>query len=287
MSEVIRVNGMRMGVEARGEPGARARLVLLHGFTGSAAGWGEHLDRLAADGLRGLTFDLPGHGDADAPGDPAMYSIERSRANVVAAARHYGLSEHDRCNVLLGYSMGGRVALYTAFDGSFQAVILESASPGIADERERAARRAADECLAASIERDGVPAFVDVWERLPLWESQRQLPAERRAILREQRLRNRAVGLANSLRGVGTGAQPSLWERLPELRIPVLLIVGALDAKFRRIAEQMAGRLPHARLAVVPDAGHAAHFERPEVFDAIVSDFCRTVIQRGAVAAKE
>lgn len=95
------------------------------------------------------------------------------------------------------------------------------------------------------------------------------------------------MGLANSLRGVGTGAQPSLWERLPALRIPVLLIAGALDAKFRRTAERMTERLPNARLEIVPDAGHAMHFERPELFDAIVSDFCRTVIDSGAVAAKE
>lgn len=287
MTEIIRVNDTRMGIEVLGSSAARQRLALVHGFTGSAAGWSDHLDHFAAQGMRVLAFDLPGHGASDAPDDPAFYSIERSAAQVATAARQYGFSEQDSCNVLLGYSMGGRVALYTAFDGPFQALILESASPGLADDRERVARRAADECLATGIERDGVPAFVDVWERLPLWESQRRLPVERRIALREQRLRNSATGLANSLRGGGTGAQPSLWERLPELRIPVLLIVGALDGKFRRIAEQMLERLPEARLEIVPDAGHAVHFERPEVFDALVSDFCRTVMESGIVAAKE
>jgi 2-succinyl-6-hydroxy-2,4-cyclohexadiene-1-carboxylate synthase len=111
------------------------------------------------------------------------------------------------------------------------------------------------------------------------------VPEGQRAALREQRLCNSAAGLANSLRGVGTGAQPSLWQRLGELRLPVLLVAGALDAKFARIAAEMAEHLPGARLRVVPDAGHAVHFERPDAFDALVIAFCSSWPRHGVAAA--
>ena len=169
--------------------------------------------------------------------------------------------------------MGGRIALYTAFSGFFRALILESASPGLEDPVEREQRRSSDEALAASIERDGVQAFIDRWEKLPLFASQSTLPAEAREALRSQRLHNRAGGLAQSLRGVGTGVQPSLHARLPTLHIPVLLIAGELDTKFTAIARSMAGALPLSQLRIVPGAGHAVHLERPEKFASLVGDF--------------
>ncbi len=119
--------------------------------------------------------------------------------------------------ILLGYSMGGRIALYTAFSHFFRALILESASPGLADAAEREQRRRSDAALAESIERDGVAAFVEHWEQLPLFASQSNLALETRQSLHRQRLANRAHGLANSLRGVGTGEQPALHSPIGDL----------------------------------------------------------------------
>ncbi|HEV2579570.1 MAG TPA: 2-succinyl-6-hydroxy-2,4-cyclohexadiene-1-carboxylate synthase [Ktedonobacteraceae bacterium] len=271
MRKLIEVNGIRLGVELLGEPGARRTLVLLHGFTGSAAGWGSHLDALAADNMRVIAFDLHGHGQSDAPADPERYSMEHCRADILAALRELGVGAGEA--VLVGYSMGGRIALYLALGGFFRALVLESASPGLASAAERAARRASDEALAVSIERDGVAAFVERWERLPLFASQHALPADRREALHAQRLRNSAMGLANSLRGVGLGAQPALHDRLPTLDLPVLLMSGELDQKFSELAAQMAQLLPHAQWRSVPGAGHAVHLERPEEFDELVNDF--------------
>jgi len=272
-SRRLLVNGVRYHVELRGTPPTAHKpiLVLLHGFTGSAAGWGAHLDAFAASGLPVIALDLPGHGASDAPADPARYALERTREDIPAALAQLGVAPGQA--VLLGYSMGGRVALCAAFSGFLRALVLESASPGLATERERAERRASDEALAARIERAGVPAFVDEWERLPLFASQAALPADTRAALRAERLRNSPAGLANSLRSAGTGVQPSLWERLPDLAIPTLLLSGALDAKFTAIAERMAAALPRAGLRVVPGAGHAIHLEQPSVFDALVLEF--------------
>ena len=310
MDRHIRVNGVQLGVELRGEATkGQSTLVLLHGFTGSAAGWGSHLDALAASGMRIVAFDLLGHGQSDAPADPQRYTMEHCQADILAALdelvgardvtspinriadvpRHIG---RNRCAstksalyslcpeseaILLGYSLGGRIALYTAFSGFFRALILESASPGLASPIEREERRISDEILAASIERDGVAAFVDRWEKLPLFASQQSLPAECKQALHAQRLHNCAVGLANSLRGVGVGVQPALHLRLPALSIPVLLIAGELDNKFCALARQMAQVLPQSQLHIVPGAGHAVHLERPREFDDLIRDFSISV----------
>ncbi|HZU00093.1 MAG TPA: 2-succinyl-6-hydroxy-2,4-cyclohexadiene-1-carboxylate synthase [Ktedonobacteraceae bacterium] len=269
----LHVNGVRLGFELREADKANApTLVLLHGFTGSAAGWGDCLDSFAACGLRVLALDMLGHGQSDAPEDPARYSMEHCRHDILTGLEVLGVRKGEA--ILLGYSMGGRIALYTAFSGFFRALILESSSPGVADPSEREQRRLSDEALAARIEREGIARFVEHWEQLPLFASQARLPQEMREELHTQRLRNDAKGLAQSLRGVGTGVQPPLYAHLPMLLIPVLLIAGELDTKFCTIARQMAQALPQARLSIVPDAGHTVHVEQPEVFDTLVMDFC-------------
>ena len=271
--DCIQVNNVHIGVEQRNSEG-QPPLILLHGFTGSAAGWGSHLDTLASYGLRIIALDMLGHGRSDAPLDSQRYTMEHCQSDIIAVL--YELGIHEREAILLGYSMGGRIALYTAFSGFFRALILESASPGLADLHEREQRRLSDEALAASIERDGVAAFVDRWEQLPLFSSQARLPCEHRKALHQQRLLNSPFGLAQSLRGVGTGTQPALHGQLSQLNIPVLLLTGALDTKFSAIAQQMAQTLPQAQLHIVPAAGHTVHLEQPEVFDRLVEEFSLT-----------
>ena len=130
-----------------------------------------------------------------------------------------------------------------------------------------------DEALADAIVRDGVGAFVDGWERLPLWSSQASLPEPTRAALRAQRLTNRADGLAASLRGAGAGEDPSVLDRLPAIGVPALLIAGALDAKYAALVREMEQAMPRARAAIVEGAGHAVHLERPEAFAGLVAEF--------------
>ena len=141
------------------------------------------------------------------------------------------------------------------------------------DLAEREERRTSDEALAASIEREGVPVFIERWEHLPLFASQRTLPFECSEALYRQRLQNNATGLAQSLRGVGTGVQPSLYTRLPTLHIPVLLIAGELDTKFTTIAKHMAQALPQSQLHIISAAGHTVHLEQPQLFTSLVGDF--------------
>jgi 2-succinyl-6-hydroxy-2,4-cyclohexadiene-1-carboxylate synthase len=249
--------------------GSAAPLVLLHGFMGSARTWQENLPAFT-DQYRVIAPDLLGHGLSAAPPDASRYSMACCIADLAAILDHYRL---DRVH-LLGYSMGGRVALSfaVAYPERVASLILESASPGLADPVERRRRVAVDEALAERLEHDGLAAFVDDWERLPLFASQRRLPAHTQAALRSQRMQNNARGLANSLRGMGTGVQPSLWDRLAGVAMPTLIVVGALDSKFVDIGQAMAQRLPQARLAIVPGAGHTVHLEQPIAFDRLVLD---------------
>ena len=187
---------------------------------------------------------------------------------------------------MLGYSMGARIALHLAVAAPerLSALVLESGSPGLADPADRATRRASDEELAGRIEREAIAAFVDGWEKLPLFASQQTLPPDMRKRLRMQRLQNSPTGLANSLRGMGTGAQESLWERLAQITAPTLIVAGGLDRKFGLIAREMAKGLPRAELELVHDAGHAVHLERPEVFDRLVMKFVGTHSSRRNLA---
>src|SRR6266571_140278 len=228
--------------------GAGERVVLVHGFTQTLAAM-EPLAARLRDRHEVVRVDLPGHGGSM----PPLVGFAEAAAL---------LGEAGGAAAYLGYSLGGRLCLRLALDRPelVRALVLVGASPGLGDPAERAARRDADEALAAGIERDGVAAFLDRWLAGPLFAT---LPPDRAG--RDARLANTAEGLAGSLRLAGTGAQAPLWDRLATLRPPVLLVAGALDAKFAALAGRMAAAIgPGARTALVPGAGHAAHLERPE-----------------------
>jgi 2-succinyl-6-hydroxy-2,4-cyclohexadiene-1-carboxylate synthase len=245
-------------------------LLLLHGFTGSGDSWADLIPAFSQQ-FSVITVDILGHGRSAAPADPNRYTMPHVAANLIALLDAWQI-EHT---ALLGYSMGGRLALYLAchYPERFSKLILESSSPGLRTEAERAARRQQDEALADWIEANGIEPFVARWEALPLWASQQQLSAEIRQRLHQQRRQNSAVGLANSLRGMGTGAQPSLWARLPEITVPSLLIAGELDHKFMAINEQMVGLLGNGRFHPIPNTGHTTYVEQPALFKAAVLPF--------------
>jgi 2-succinyl-6-hydroxy-2,4-cyclohexadiene-1-carboxylate synthase len=267
---LVRANGLDFHVEDHGKG---PPLVLLHGFTGSAASWVPFSRDLASD-HRVIAIDLIGHGVSSAPADHSRYEFDQALHDLAEVTAQLGIARAS----WLGYSLGGRLALGMALDypDRVSSLMLVSATAGIHDEHDRQQRTEADEVIGLRIEEAGVEAFVDEWERLPIWESQRSLSDEVSRVQRDIRLGNRAVGLANSLRGMGQGAQPSYWERLGEIEVPVLLMAGALDRKYVGIAGQMGVRIVDATLSVVPGAGHAVHLERPREF----MDDVRTFLAR-------
>jgi 2-succinyl-6-hydroxy-2,4-cyclohexadiene-1-carboxylate synthase len=248
-------------------------VVLLHGFTQTGASW-TSVRRAGRGRYRALAPDLRGHGAAAAA---RPVSFEAVRGDVLALA--------PERFVLGGYSMGGRIALSIALAaaarGRVARLSLVGASPGIADPAERRSRRAADEALADRIEGEGIEAFAETWSSLPLFAGQ---PAAVAVRAHGERLAQSPAGLAAALRGLGTGVMEPLWERLPELTIPVTLIAGERDAKFRAIAERMATALPDATLHVVPGAGHAVQLEAPAAVAELLAMPARPAPERSAPA---
>jgi 2-succinyl-6-hydroxy-2,4-cyclohexadiene-1-carboxylate synthase len=233
-------------------------VMLLHGFTNTGASWGAVVAALP-ERYRPVAPDIRGHGRASGVRPVSLAGVV---ADVTAAG-----SEPLQ---LAGYSMGGRLALHAALalPGRVRRLVLIGASPGIADPGDRAQRRAADDRLAAEVERMTIEAFAERWARTGVLADQ---PAEVRAAVHRDRLRNTPAGLAAALRGLGTGALPSVWERLGELDVPVDLVVGERDAKFRALASEMAAALPAARVHVIAGAGHAVHLEAPAAVAEVIA----------------
>lgn len=261
------INGVRYNVEQCGDG---FPLVLLHGFTGAASTWkpfcpiwGQHSTL--------LMVDLIGHGETESPGDIARYDIKKAAMDLKAILDQLGIEKAD----FLGYSMGGRTAITFAsqYPERVRKLVLESTTPGLVYPEDREARIQQDHKLANKIEQEGLKQFIDFWESIPLFQSQLNLPAEVREQIRSQRLRNEPVGLANSLRGMGTGAQPSWWDKLEDFDFETLLITGELDEKFCKIATEMASRLPNPTHLTINGCGHAIHVEEREKFGTIVSEF--------------
>jgi 2-succinyl-6-hydroxy-2,4-cyclohexadiene-1-carboxylate synthase len=260
MTDHAAAGGPALHHVTEGAPEPSGRVVLVHGFTQTQAVWEPVAARLRAR-WRLRRVDLPGHGGSAG----VRVGFEEAAAL---------LGECGGRAAYVGYSLGGRLCLRLALDRPelVRALVLLGASPGIADPAARAERRAADETLAAGIERDGVAAFLDRWLAGPLFAT---LPRERAG--REDRLTNTPEGLAAALRLLGAGAQAPLWDRLAGLRCPTLLVAGALDAKFAALAAEMAAAIgPAARLELVPGAGHAVHLERPAEVAALLEGFLAT-----------
>jgi 2-succinyl-6-hydroxy-2,4-cyclohexadiene-1-carboxylate synthase len=235
--------------------GSGPRLVLLHGFAQNRNCWGPAAADLAAD-HEVVRIDLPGHGRSTAAADADL----STGARLIAAAGGPG--------TYIGYSMGGRFALHVALasPSNVHGLVLIGATGGIDDADNRVARVERDEALARTAEADGVEAFVDIWLAQPLFTGLSE-PMQ----FRDERCTNSATALAASLRNAGTGTQEPLWDRLPHVDVPVLVVSGADDAKFAAEARRLVSTIgDRAELALIDGAGHSAHLERPAEFVARV-----------------
>ncbi len=234
-------------------------LCFLHGFMGSSADWASIVQALG-DEFYSLTIDLPGHGRSlDRPEE--AYSVLGATEAVVETLDATGV---DACT-FVGYSMGGRVALSLAlrYPKRVERLVLESASPGLRTDAERAERRTVDAERAARIE-DDLEGFLVDWYRQPLFAS-----LARHGLVEEMvqtRSANDAGELARALRGMSPGRQASFWDRLGDLDAPTLVLTGALDDKYTTITDKAAARIEAARRVVIPKGGHNVHAERPAAF---------------------
>jgi 2-succinyl-6-hydroxy-2,4-cyclohexadiene-1-carboxylate synthase len=234
------------------------RAILLHGFTHTGGSW-EPVIVALGERHRAFAPEIRGHG----------WSSDREPVTLPAVIDDIAALAHQRFT-LAGYSIGGRIALHAALalGCRVERLVLVGASPGIADPVERQARREADERLAAEIDRSNADEFARRWAAMPVLADQ---PASVVAAAHADRLRSTPQGLARALRGLGTGALPSLWDRLQELRMAVTLVVGERNEKFHAVGERMAAAIPDARVELVFGAGHAAHLEAPDLVAAWIA----------------
>jgi len=255
-------------------------VTLLHGFTTHSGAW-EAIQRQLERRYRVLAIDLPGHGRSPAP--PPNYDFAACVDDLIAHVVRSG----NAAGALVGYSMGGRIALAMSLRAPelITRLVLESASPGIEDPAARAARRADDAALANDLEAGDLVAFMDRWQSQPLFHTLRRLDAEVLARARALRLGNDKFSLSAALRALGTGSQPSYWNALADMLTPTLLVTGEWDDKFDRIAREMHARLPASSRSVVAGAGHTTHLENPDGFLACVLPFLAdTAVTEQAVA---
>jgi 2-succinyl-6-hydroxy-2,4-cyclohexadiene-1-carboxylate synthase len=263
---ILRVNEIDYFVDVKGEG---FPVVFLHGFTGDTRTWSEVTDLLKGM-YQCISIDIIGHGKTDSPLDADRYAMDAASEDIKAILNELDIKKA----AFVGYSMGGRLALHYSnlYSETVSVLILESASPGLKTNEEQQERRERDHILADRIMDEGLQSFVKFWEDIPLFSTQKKLPQEVRERIRAQRLQQSPVGLSNSLKGMGTGTQPSWWGALESLPFPVILFVGELDRKFAAIADEMKMSIPDSEIIPFFDTGHAIHVEDPRKFGTIVKE---------------
>lgn len=234
-------------------------LLLLHGFMGNCNDFMDCIPQLSQF-FRCLLIDLPGHGKTHILGDESYYTISKTATILVRLLKHLKLSKVN----LFGYSMGGRLACYLMLHSPqyFERVILESASPGLRTKRARSQRLQIDFNRAQQLENKDFQQFLTNWYNQPLFYTLKQ--HSKFNIVFNRRLQNDSQQLAKSLRNMGLGSQPSLWNQLPNNQIPTLLVVGELDRKFVKINQEILSLSSHTKLQIIPNCGHNIHVENVE-----------------------
>ncbi len=245
----------------------------LHGFTGSGADFAPWFTEFSGS-VRWEAPDLPGHGCFDGKTAASLATMEACRAMLRAR-----VESADVPVVVVGYSLGGRVALNFAaqFSHLIDGLVLIGANPGIRDEELRAQRLAWEDELCLRLRRDGLAGFLRYWQSLPIIATQSCIPEPIWALMQERRLQGSADGLEQSIRGMGTGNMVSIWDELGNIECPVLYCAGQEDLKYCRVGQEVASSVPHGQFVAVPGAGHAAHLEEMVSSGEIVSRWYRSV----------
>jgi 2-succinyl-6-hydroxy-2,4-cyclohexadiene-1-carboxylate synthase len=245
-------------------------ILFLHGFLGDCHDFYQVISFLNND-FCCLTVDLPGHGNTIVTGGDDCYNMENTALGLIQLLNILNI---DKC-FLVGYSMGGRLALYLTinFPDKFTKVVLESASPGLKTQEEQLLRIARDSQLAQELETKDFKAFLNNWYAQPIFSSLKKYSDFDSMI--ERRLENKPSELAKSLRNLSTGIQPSLWEKIQYNQIPLLLLVGEYDDKFKAINQEISAISKVSQLKIVRNSGHNIHWENVRDFTGEVRKFYR------------
>ncbi|MCG5059221.1 MAG: 2-succinyl-6-hydroxy-2,4-cyclohexadiene-1-carboxylate synthase [Limnoraphis sp. WC205] len=243
-------------------------LLFLHGFLGNGNDFNTVISPLSKS-FDCIAVDLPGHGKTKVNSGDDFYSLSNTAKGLIDWLEELQIKQ---C-FLVGYSMGGRLALYLAlyYPQYFNKVVLESASPGLKTEKERTERYLSDVQLAKELEKLELEEFLTRWYDKPLFQTFKTHPQFNTILAR--RLQNNPTELAKSMRWMGTGNQPPLWDKLSTSEIPLLLLVGELDEKFIKINQEMANLCSTAKLEIILNCGHNIHVENPQQWVKLVQEF--------------
>ncbi len=268
----INFQDILLNVEIFRKNNSEELILFLHGFTGSSEEW-EDIAEKVDKRFNLAALDLIGHGKSQSPEDENFYSA----GSIVEQINQTINLLTDKKIILVGYSMGGRAALSFAnkYQEKIKALVLESTSPGITSENLRTDRIKSDDELAKFIIDNPIEKFVDHWMNIDLFDSQKNLPRQKLNSIREKRIKNNPVGLANSLRGFGSGKMPPLFDKLENIRVKTLLISGGLDEKFTTINNNMLKFFPSAEHQIIRGSGHNTHLEKPDEYISVVNNFLK------------
>lgn len=241
-------------------------VTLLHGFTQRGRSWREVVAKMP-EGFMWVVPDLRGHGETTT-NRATPCSMDACTSDLELLWNHLGVGQTH----LVGYSMGGRLALHVAARRPHRIVSLLTigAHAGL-EEEAREGRRQGDEALAQRIEKDGLEAFVNYWGKLPLFAGLERRGPGFAGQVRAERLDNRVAGLACSLRGMGAGVMQPLWDDLSRVNFPCTFVAGQLDHGYVASARRLFTTVPRGRVEIVSRAGHPVHLERPDAFARVLA----------------
>ena len=247
-------------------------IIFLHGFTGSANDWKDVATNFDKR-FNKVAIDLIGHGKSGSPANIEHYTLDSIIEQVEEVINYLRIKEFIIC----GYSMGGRIALSFAVKkpNLVKGLILESSSAGIKKHSDREERKNSDSELADFILKNSIEDFINKWLDQEIFGTLRRFSNEKIKRIKEEKSKNSRTGLANSLKGSGTGVMPYLGAELIKLKLPVLLISGGLDGKYTQINQNLSKLFASAKHKIISTAGHNTHLEEPKKFIKAVNEFLK------------
>lgn len=228
-------------------------VLLTHGYSATGDMWRGQIEPLNRAGWKVVTWDMRGHGRSDYPLDQDAYSEAHTVADMAAILDAVGVNRA----VIGGLSLGGYMSMgfHLAHPDRTRALLIIDTGPGYKKDEAREAWNVTARRTGDRYDQDGLGRL-----------------ASGSVEMRTARHRD-ATGLARAARGMLAQKDARVINSLPEIKVPAIVIVGADDTPYLAASDYMAAKIPGARKAVIPAAGHASNIDQPEAFNTALLGF--------------